>query len=95
MIVYINTYKVKPGTLEKAISELNATGAEEMFRKMFGNVVFNFSVAANDTDTFYLTDVWKDQASFDAHLTCGAMPLWHSVRDKYVIDKVNLRYDTE
>lgn len=56
MIMYVNSYKVKPGQMSNLIAELNASGCEEMFRSEPGNVMFNFSVAAKDEDIFYLVD---------------------------------------
>lgn len=95
MIIYINKYKIKPGTTEAMLEELNASGAEKLFRKQPGNVIFNFSIPAEEEDVLYLTDVWEDQASCDAHLTCEAMPLWHAVKDKYVIDKEIRHFEGE
>jgi quinol monooxygenase YgiN len=81
--------------MDQAIAELNASGAEEMFRKQPGNVIFNFSVAANDRDTLYLTDAWEDEETFEAHKVCEAMPLWYAVKDRYVVSKELNRFDTK
>lgn len=94
MIMYINSYTVKPGMMQQMVEELNATGAEGMFRSLPGNVMFQYAVAAGDPDTFILIDAWEDEAALQAHTVCDAMPLWHAVKDKYIIDKVIRRFDT-
>lgn len=93
MIMYVNSYKVKPGQMSNLIAELNASGCEEMFRSEPGNVMFNFSVAAKDEDIFYLVDAWEDEETFEAHKTCRAMPYWHAAKDKYIIDKTLNRFE--
>lgn len=93
MILYINTYKVKPGMMEALVKELNDSGVEEQFRSIPGNVVFTYSVAVKDEDTFYLVDLWEDEASFQAHLQSDALKVWHSIQDKYFVDKKNIHYE--
>lgn len=93
MILYINTYKVKPGMMDAMVKELNDSGIEEQFRSIPGNVVFTYSVAAKDADTFYLVDLWEDEASFRAHLQSDALKVWHAIKDKYFLDKENIHYE--
>jgi len=93
MVLYINSYKVKPNMMDKFIDELNASGVEQTFRSIPGNVLFNYSIAAKDKDTFYLTDLWQDESSFQAHLENDALRIWHGIKDKYILDKVVTRYD--
>lgn len=93
MILYINIYKVKHGMMNQMVTELNASGVEEIFRGIPGNIDFNYSVAIKDEDTFYLTDLWQDEESFNAHMQSDALHVWHTVKDKYIVDKKVTRYD--
>lgn len=87
MILYINKYRIRPGTQEEMAADIKSSGCEAAMEKQPGNLFFRLSFSAAEPDTLYLTDGWEDQASCDAHLICDAMPLWRAVKDKYVVDK--------
>lgn len=93
MILYINTYKVKPGMMDALVKELNDSGIEKQFRSIPGNVVFNYSIAAKGPDTFYLVDLWETEEGFQAHLKSDALKVWHAIKDKYFVGKENIHYD--
>lgn len=93
MIIYINTYKVKPNMMDQLVAEIRRTGVEAIYRKQPGNICFNYSVAVNDENTFYLTDAWQDEATFEAHLNCEATPIWHKIKEQFIEDKIITRYD--
>lgn len=93
MVIYINKYNLKPGCLDQMIKELKECGAGDIFRAQSGCVMFSYSVDVEEPDVLYLTDVWEDEAAFQGHLKCPGIPLWHEVRDKYVIGKDSRRYD--
>ena len=95
MILYINKYKIKPGTQVQMAEEIKASGCEAAMEAQPGNLFFRLSFSTSEPDTLYLADGWEDQASCDAHLTCDAMPLWRNVKDKYVIDKDVRGFDAE
>jgi len=87
MILYMIKYRIKPGTQEQMAEDIRTSGCEAAMENQPGNLFFRLSFSASEPDTLYLTDGWADQAACDAHLTCQAMPLWRTVKDKYVIDK--------
>lgn len=87
MILYINKYRIKPGTQAAMAEDIKNSGCEAAMERQPGNLFFRLSFSASEPDTLYLTDGWETQADCDAHLTCDAMPLWYAVKDKYVIDK--------
>lgn len=35
----------------------------------------------------------EDEASFQAHLQSDALKVWHSIKDKYFVDKKNIHYE--
>ncbi len=87
MILYINKYHIKPGTQAQMAEDIKASGCEAAMEGQPGNLFFRLSFSASEPDTLYLTDGWETQEACGAHLTCDAMPIWHEVKDKYVIDK--------
>ena len=93
MTVVIVSYKIKPGMRDQMVKEIQESGIGEMYRLQPGNIVWNFSLPVNYEDTFYLTDVWQDEASVEAHMLCEPTPIWGAIKEKYIIDKVVRRYD--
>ncbi|MBE5997925.1 MAG: antibiotic biosynthesis monooxygenase [Lachnospiraceae bacterium] len=93
MILYMNRYFLKPGTREALVKELNDSGVEAMFRAMPGNIKFDFSIPVNEDNLLYMNDLWATQETFEAHLHCEAVDIWHEIKDRYVIDKDSRRYD--
>lgn len=93
MVLYMNRYILKPGTRDKLVQEINESGVESMFRSMPGNVKFDFAVPVKDKDILYMNDLWADEETFEAHLHCDAVDIWHEIKDRYVIDKDCRRYD--
>lgn len=93
MVICINTYKVKPGLADTLINDLRRSGIEQALRMMPGNVCFNFSVSIQDSNVIYLTDVWEDEAAFQAHLKRKETAEWASLKKKYVEDSQIKRYD--
>ena len=75
MVLYMNRYTVRPGTLDAFVREINASGVEARFRAMPGNIL------------------WADEPSFEAHLHCETVDIWHEIKDRYVIAKDVRRYD--
>lgn len=93
MVICTNKYNVKEGCLDQMIKELNASGAGEIFRAQPGCIMFAYSADIEEPDVLYLTDVWADEEAFQGHLKCAGIPLWHEVRDKYIVSKDSRRYD--
>lgn len=93
MVAYINKYKIKQGNLGRMIEELKVSGAGDIFRAQPGCVMFAYSTDVEENDVLYLTDVWETEEAFQGHLKCPGIPVWHEVRDKYVISKDSKRYD--
>lgn len=95
VVAYYNTYKLKPGTAEQFAKEINESGCQAMFRSMPGNIYFDFMIPVKDADVLVMADCWADEKSFEAHLDCPAVHIWHAVKDKYVIDKDCKRFEVE
>lgn len=93
MVIYINKYNVKPGSIAQMIKELRESEAGEIFRRQPGCMMFAYSADAEEEDVLYLTDVWETEEAFQGHLKCAGIPIWHEIRDKYVIGKDSRRYD--
>lgn len=93
MVLYMNRYQLRPGTLEEFVREINASGVESQFRSMPGNIKFDFAIPVLDKDTLYMNDLWADEETFQAHLHCDALDTWHEIKDRYVIGKDSRRYD--
>lgn len=93
MVICVNTYQVKKGQRDALVEELRRSGIEDALRKMEGNVCFNFSVPIREPDVFYLTDIWEDKASFQAHLESQATAAWSALKEQYVADSQVRRYD--
>lgn len=93
MVIYINKYKIRQGSITQMINELRESGAGDIFRKQPGCVMFAYSADVEEADVLYLTDVWETEEAFQGHLKCAGIPVWHEIRDKYVIGKDSRRYD--
>lgn len=92
MILCVNEYQVKPGRMGRLLRELRKSRVEEELRKSQGNVSFYFSVPIQEEDTLYLTDSWKDEASFQAHLETKAAARWAALREEYISESIVRRY---
>ncbi len=93
MIICVNVYQVKEGRMGGLLEELRASGIEEGLRAMKGNVCFNFSIALQDPDRIYLTDIWEDESAFQAHLESPDTAAWLKLKEQYVKDSQITRYD--
>ena len=93
MVLYMNRYAVRPGTLDAFVREINESGVEARFRAMPGNIKFDYAIPVKDPDTLYMNDLWADEPSFEAHLHCETVDIWHEIKDRYVIAKDVRRYD--
>lgn len=93
MVICVNTYQVKHGQLHKLVSALVSSGIEKTLRETKGNVCFNFSVPVEGKDILYLTDIWEDEAAFQAHLSSPATQAWGELKEKYVESSQVRRYD--
>ncbi len=68
MVLYMNRYTIRPGSIDDFVKEINESGVEERFRAMPGNIKFDFAIPVKDADTLYMNDLWEDEATFEAHL---------------------------
>lgn len=93
MVICVNTYQVKKGRRDALVEELRRSGIEEALRKMRGNVCFNFSIPIQEPDVLYLTDIWEDEASFQAHLESQETAAWSALKETYVENSHVRRYD--
>lgn len=84
----------------EAVEEIFQTGffgPMELIRlslpQMRGNVCFNFSIPIQEPDVLYLTDIWEDEASFQAHLESQETAAWSALKETYVENSHVRRYD--
>ncbi|MCD8196503.1 MAG: antibiotic biosynthesis monooxygenase [Lachnospiraceae bacterium] len=93
MVLYMNRYVIRPGTLDEFVREINESKVEERFRAMPGNIKFDFAIPVKDQNMLYMNDLWADEETFEAHLHCDTVEIWHEIKNRYVIDKDCRRYD--
>ena len=93
MVICVNTYQVKHGQLHKLVSALASSRIEKTLREMKGNVCFHFSVPIEGKNILYLTDIWADDAAFQAHLSSPATQMWSKLKEKYVESSQVRKYD--
>ena len=93
MIVCVNTYRVKPGLRSELVKEITGKNIPQELRALPGNLYFNFQAAVDDEDVLYLTDAWRDEESFAAHLKNKYTLLWLDLKEKYVAASDVKRYD--
>ncbi len=48
MILYMNCYTVRPGTLDAFVREINESGVEDRFQAMSGNIRFDYAIPVKD-----------------------------------------------
>lgn len=83
-VVCVVKYKTKAGMRDEFTAAIKAANLEERYRKQPGNIIFSFSVSFTEDDTAYLVDIWEDQETFNAHITCDVAPDLAAIKAKYV-----------
>ena len=92
MIVFIVTYRLKPGTREKVLEALQEKNIEARFRAQRGNICFRFGIPPMEEDRLYLTDVWETKEDFLAHRDCEVTPDWTAIKNAWFEGVEALRY---
>ena len=91
--VVIARYDVKPGMVDELAREVKESGLQGLYEKQPGNLYFKFAIPLDEPNKFYLTDVWDNEESFQAHLHCDVAKLWAAIKAKYVIGSEAMKYD--
>lgn len=86
MIIVHVTYKMKPGTKEAYVKEVQEAGIDRDARKDPGNLAYENYYSAFREDEVILFEMWEDQASLTAHQTTPHNIALQDIKAKYVVD---------
>ncbi|WP_130862161.1 putative quinol monooxygenase [Bacilliculturomica massiliensis] len=93
MIVVHVTYKMKPGTKEQYIKEVQDAKIDQCGRKDPGNIVYDNYYSAFRDDEVILYEMWEDEASLLAHQTTPHNIALQDIKKKYVLETSIKRVD--
>lgn len=85
MIIVHVTYKMKPGTKEAYVKEVQEAGIDRDARKDPGNLAYENYYSAFREDEVILFEMWEDQASLTAHQTTPHNIALQDIKAKYVV----------
>ena len=84
MSIAVNLYYTGiNGNARKFAEEMEASGIAAAIRAEAGNERYEYFFPKNDPETVLLIDIWKDQASIDAHHATPMMETIARLREKY------------
>lgn len=67
MIIVLVKYECKENCAKAFLEKIGAEGIDSCSRNESGNIRYDYSFAQNEPDVIFLTEVWADQQSLDAH----------------------------
>lgn len=93
MILCMNTYRIKPGHMDRLLRDLRKSGIEKTITQLPGCLEFRFTVPIEGENLLFLADLWQDEASFENHLHAPASLAWAKLKDQYVEESQLKRYN--
>nr|WP_325240134.1 antibiotic biosynthesis monooxygenase [uncultured Oscillibacter sp.] len=84
MSIVMNLYYTgENGNARKFAEEMERSGTAALIRQESGNERYAYFFPMDDPETVLLIDIWKDQASIDAHHATPMMEEIARLREKY------------
>ncbi len=93
MILLHVKYKLKPNVRDEFIAKLNKHDLAGQYRKLSGNMSYEYFVPIAESDVLFVVDAWKDEASFEAHLTCPAADILGPLKKEFVLESEVKRFE--
>lgn len=96
MSIVMNLYYTgENGNAHKFAEEMERSGTAALIRQESGNERYAYFFPMDDPETVLLIDIWKDQASIDAHHATPMMAEIARLREKYDLHMRAERYVTD
>lgn len=96
MSIVMNLYYTgENGNARKFAEEMERSGTAALIRQESGNERYAYFFPMDDPETVLLIDIWKDQASIDAHHASPMMEEIARLREKYDLHMRAERYVTD
>lgn len=96
MSIVMNLYYTgENGNARKFAEEMERSGTAALIRQESGNERYAYFFPMDDPETVLLIDIWKDQASIDAHHASPMMKEIARLREKYDLHMRAERYITD
>lgn len=96
MSIVMNLYYTgENGNARKFAEEMERSGTAALIRQESGNERYAYFFPMDDPETVLLIDIWKDQASIDAHHATPMMEEIARLREKYDLHMRAERYVTD
>ena len=96
MSIVMNLYYTGTnGNARKFAEEMESSGTAALIRAEPGNERYAYFLPLDDPETVLLIDIWKDQASLDAHHATPMMQTIAALREKYDLHMKAERYVTD
>ena len=70
-------------SMSQIFEEMERGGTAALIRAEEGNERYDYFLSLSDPETVLLIDIWKDQASIDAHHATPMMETIARLREKY------------
>lgn len=96
MSIVMNLYYTgENGNARRFAEEMERSGTAALIRRESGNKRYAYFFPMDDPETVLLIDIWKDQASIDAHHATPMMEEIARLREKYDLHMRAERYVTD
>lgn len=96
MSIVMNLYYTgENGNSRRFAEEMERSGTAALIRQESGNERYAYFFPMDDPETVLLIDIWKDQASIDAHHATPMMAEIARLREKYDLHMRAERYITD
>lgn len=96
MSIVMNLYYTgENGNARRFAEEMERSGTAALIRQESGNERYVYFFPMDDLETVLLIDIWKDQASIDAHHATPMMREIARLREKYDLHMRAERYITD
>lgn len=96
MSIVMNLYYTgENGNARRFVEEMERSGTAALIRQESGNERYAYFFPMDDPETVLLIDIWKDQASIDAHHATPMMEEIARLREKYDLHMRAERYITD
>lgn len=96
MSIVMNLYYTgENGNARRFAEEMERSGTAALIRQESGNERYAYFFPMDDPETVLLIDIWKDQASIDAHHATPMMAEIARLREKYDLHMRAERYITD
>lgn len=96
MSIMMNLYYTgENGNARRFAEEMERSGTAALIRQESGNERYAYFFPMDDPETVLLIDIWRDQASIDAHHATPMMAEIARLREKYDLHMRAERYITD